>query len=230
HEGGTEKLLERLKDPKTRERIKKEIDPVQQAMSGYENLYITYTFTESNKRFQGKSLAEISKILHKDPLDAAFDLIIEEKAKVGMMRFAMDEEDVKKVIQSPFSMIGSDGSALSLEGVLSSGHPHPRNFGTFPRVIARYVRELKTLTLEVAIHKMTYLSARRIGLFDRGVIRPGAFADIVIFDFDKIQDTATYDNPKSYPQGIAYVIVNGAPTLEGSQHTGARPGKVLKKK
>ncbi len=230
HEGGVERLLERLKDPKTREKIKEEIDPVQQAMSGYENLYITYTFTESNRRFQGKSLAEISRMLNKDPLDAAFDLIIEERAKVGMMRFAMDEEDVKKVLKSSFSMIGSDGSALSVEGVLSHGHPHPRNFGTFPRVITRYVKDLKLFSLEDAVHKMTYLPARRIGLFDRGIIRPGAFADIVIFDFDKIQDTATHDNPKRYPQGIIHVIVNGTITIYDSEHTNARSGKVLRKK
>ncbi len=230
HEGGIQKLLERLTDKNTREKIKKQIDPVQKAMSGYENLYVTYTFTEKNKQFQGKSIAEISKILNKDPLDTAFDLIVEERSRVGMMRFAMDEEDVKKVISSPFSMIGSDGSALSVDGVLSHGHPHPRNFGTFPRVIARYVKELKTITLEQAIYKMTSFPARRIGLFDRGIIRPNMAADIVIFDFDRIQDTATYEEPKKYPQGIVYVIVNGEPVIFESEHTFARAGKILRKK
>ncbi|WP_041083510.1 N-acyl-D-amino-acid deacylase family protein [Thermotoga profunda] len=229
HEGGIQKLIERLKDKNIREKIKKQIDPVQKAMSGYENLYITYTFTEKNKQFQGKSIAEISKILNKDPLDTAFDLIVEEKSKVGMMRFAMDEEDVKKVISSPFSMIGSDGSALSVDGVLSHGHPHPRNFGTFPRVIARYVKEFKVITLEQAIYKMTSFPARRVGIFNRGIIRPKMAADIVIFDFDKIQDLATYENPKHYPQGIIHVIVNGEPTIFETEHTKARAGKILRK-
>lgn len=230
HEGGIQKLLERLKDKNIREKIKKQIDPVQKAMSGYENLYITYTFTEKNKRFQGKSIAEISEILRKDPLDTAFDLIVEERSKVGMMRFAMDEEDVKKVISSPFSMIGSDGSALSTEGVLSHGHPHPRNFGTFPRTIAHYVKEFKVITLEQAIYKMTSFPARRIGLFDRGIIRPKMAADLVIFDLDKIQDLATYEDPKKYPQGIIHVIVNGEPVIFECEHTQARAGKIFRKK
>lgn len=230
HEGGLQKMLERLKDRTVRERIKKQIDPVQKAMSGYENLYVTYTFTEKNKQFQGKSIAEISKILNKEPLDTAFDLIIEERSKVGMMRFAMDENDVKKVISSPFSMIGSDGSALSHEGVLSHGHPHPRNFGTFPRVIARYVKEFKVISLEQAIYKMTSLPARRINLLDRGIIRPTMAADLVIFDFDRIQDLATYEDPKKYPQGIVHVIVNGEPVIFECEHTKARPGKIFRKR
>ncbi|MGB9821317.1 MAG: N-acyl-D-amino-acid deacylase family protein [Pseudothermotoga sp.] len=230
HEGGIPRLIERLKDKSVREKIKEQIDPVQKAMSGYENLYVTYTFTEKNKQFQGKSIAEISKILNKDPLDTAFDLIVEERSKVGMMRFAMDEKDVQKVISSPFSMIGSDGSALSIDGVLSHGHPHPRNFGTFPRVIARYVKELKTISLEQAIYKMTCFPARRIGLLDRGIIRPNMAADLVVFDFDKIKDLATYEEPKKYPQGIIHVIVNGEPVIFECEHTQARPGRVFRKK
>jgi N-acyl-D-amino-acid deacylase len=143
-----------------------------------------------------------------------------------MMRFATDEEDVKKI--GPFSMIGSDGSALP-DGILSHGHLYPRNFGTFPRVIARYVKELKAITLE-AVYKMTSFPARRIGLFDRGIIRPKMAADIVIFDFDKIQDLASYENPKSYPQGIVHVIVNGELIIFETEHTLARAGKIFRKR
>ncbi|MCG0276218.1 MAG: D-aminoacylase [Thermosediminibacteraceae bacterium] len=228
HEGGIEKLIHRLQDKILRERIKKEADPIQKALSGYENVYITYVATEANRRFQGKSLEEVGAILNKNPLDAALDLIVEERGQVGMIRFAMDEEDVKKVLTSPFSMIGSDGSALAPYGILSGSHPHPRNYGTFPRVLARYVREQGILTLEEAVRKMTSFPARRLGLWDRGIIMEGMAADIVIFDLDKVKDMATYENPKTYPKGIVHVIVNGVPVISEGKHTGARPGRVLR--
>lgn len=146
-----------------------------------------------------------------------------------MMRFAMDEEDVKLVIKSPYSMIGSDGSALSIGGVLSQGHPHPRNFGTFVRVLARYVRELKLLSVEEAVWKMTSFPARKIGLLDRGILRPKMAADIVIFDLDRVQELATFEDPKRYPKGIVHVLVNGVVVLRDEELTGERSGRVLRK-
>lgn len=229
HENGTEKMLERLRDQKIREKIKQQIDPIQKAMGGYDKIHITYVVSEKNKPFQGKSLTEIAKALKKDPLEAAFDLILEERGRVGMMRFAMDEEDVKLVIKSPYSMIGSDGSALSIGGVLSQGHPHPRNFGTFVRVLARYVRELKLLSVEEAVWKMTSFPARKIGLLDRGILRPKMAADIVIFDLDRVQELATFEDPKRYPKGIVHVLVNGVVVLRDEELTGERSGRVLRK-
>nr|WP_041075423.1 D-aminoacylase [Thermotoga caldifontis] len=229
HEGGLEKMLERLRDAKIRERIKQQIDPVQKAMGGYDKIHISYVFSEKNKPFQGKILSEIAKVLNKDPLETAFDLILEERGRVGMIRFAMDEEDVKLVIKSPYSMIGSDGSALSVSGPLSHGHPHPRNFGTFVRVLARYVREQKLLSVEEAVWKMTGFPARKIGLFDRGILRPKMVADIVVFDLEKVQELATFEDPKRYPEGIVHVLVNGVVVLRDGQFTGERPGKVLRK-
>ncbi|AEH51387.1 N-acyl-D-amino-acid deacylase family protein [Pseudothermotoga thermarum] len=229
HEGGKEKMLERLKNNEIRRKIAEQIDPVQRRISGYENLYISYVSSDKNKWCEGKSVQQIAHQLNKEPIDVVLDLIIEEKAHVGMIRFAMDEEDVKKVISSPYSMIGSDGSALAPYGILSKGHPHPRNYGTFPRVLARYVRELEVISLEEAIRKMTSFPAQRLGLSDRGLIKPNMAADIVVFDFDKVKDTATHEEPKRYPEGIEYVIVNGVITVEKGEHTDARVGKVLRK-
>ncbi len=229
HEGGKEKMLERLRDKKIRAKIAQEVDPVQRRISGYENLFISYVSTDANRLCEGKSVQQIADQLIKEPIDVILDLIIEEKAHVGMIRFAMDEEDVKKVISSPYSMIGSDGSALAPYGILSKGHPHPRNYGTFPRVLARYVRDLGLIRLEEAIRKMTSFPAQRLGLTDRGLIKPNMAADIVAFDFDKVKDTATYEEPKRYPEGIEYVIVNGVITVENGEHTNSRAGKVLRK-
>lgn len=229
HEGGMEKLLDRIRDKTLREKIKEETHPVQMALSGYENIYISYVGSEENRKYQGASLADIGRELEKDPLDAALDLILEEKGDVGMIRFAMDEEDVKKVISHRLSMIGSDGSALAPYGVLGKGHPHPRNYGTFPRVISRYCREFKVISLEDAVKKMTYFPACRIGLSDRGLLKQGMAADITIFDFENVKDIATYENPHSYPDGIKYVIVNGVMVIKNGEHTGERPGKALRR-
>jgi N-acyl-D-amino-acid deacylase len=229
HEGGMERLLERIQDKTLRGKIKEETHPVQMDLSGYENIYVSYVGSENNRKYQGASLADIGRELAKDPLDAALDLILQEKGEVGMIRFAMDEEDVKMVIGHRLSMIGSDGSALAPYGVLGKGHPHPRNYGTFPRVLSRYCREFKVVSLEDAVKKMTYLPARRMGLSDRGLLKQGMAADITIFDFENVKDTATYENPHSYPDGIKYVIVNGVMVIKNGEHTGERPGKALRR-
>ncbi|MCR4430242.1 MAG: D-aminoacylase [Tepidanaerobacteraceae bacterium] len=229
HEGGMEKLLDRIQDKTLREKIKEETHPVQMALSGYENIHVSYVGSEENRKYQGASLADIGRQLGKDPLDAALDLILEEKGEVGMIRFAMDEADVKMVLSHRLSMIGSDGSALAPYGMLGKGHPHPRNYGTFPRVISRYCREFKAISLEDAVKKMTYLPACRMGLSDRGLLKEGMAADIAIFDFENIRDTATYENPHSYPDGIKYVIVNGITVIRDGEHTGERPGKALRR-
>jgi N-acyl-D-aspartate/D-glutamate deacylase len=163
-----------------------------------------------------------------DPFEVVFDLLIEGEATVEVVVEDMSERDVRLVLQSPLSMIGSDGESLSTKGRLGKGRPHPRSFGTFPRVLGRYVRQSHLLTLENAIRKMTSLPANRIGLTDRGVIRKGLAADVVIFDPARVADTATYLKPKAFPAGIEYVIVNGITTVARGKFLGRLNGHTLR--
>ncbi len=232
-EGGTEKLLERLRDPKIRGRLRKEMKtgfpdwPSQLKAAGWDATIIAHC--RNHPEFEGKSVAQITKPKKIDPFDFTFDLLIEEKASVSVVRFAMCEEDVHTVLKHPVSMIGSDSSAVAPYGVLGKGKPHPRAYGTFPRVLGKYMREEKVLTLEAAVRKMTSLPAQKLGLRDRGLIRPRMYADIVIFDPQKILDKASYAEPHQYPEGIKYVIVNGKIAIEGNEHTGALAGKALRR-
>ena len=162
-------------------------------------------------------------------MEAAWRLLIEEELEVGQANFSMSEEDVKTVMAHRCVMIGSDASAMAVDGLLAKGHPHPRTFGTFPRVLGKYVREEKVLQLEEAVYKMTGMPAARLKLWDRGLIRPGNKADLVCFDPDKIIDTATFDDPCQYPEGINWVMVNGVMAIEGGKHTGRIAGKVLRR-
>ena len=170
---------------------------------------------------------EVIAALKKTPVDTLFDLLINNAASVPTVYFHHSEEDMRYAMKQPFVSIGSDGAAVAVSGPLSVGNPHPRWYGTFPRVLGRYVREDKVITLEEAIRKMTSANTAKVGVFDRGVLRPGQWADITIFDAAKVIDNATYDKPHQYPSGIEYVIVNGAPVLEAGKHTGARPGAIL---
>jgi len=164
------------------------------------------------------------------PYDFMRDLLIEEKAMVGMIAFMMDEDNLKKVLAHPLVGVGCDGSAVAPYGILSRGRPHPRNYGTFPRILGKYVREEKIVTTEEMIRKMTSLPASRFGFEKRGVIRPGDFADLVIFDPERIADRATWVEPHQYPAGIEYVIVNGQVVIKSEEHTGHLPGRILRKK
>jgi len=234
HEGGTEKLLERLRDPKTRERLKREMEEEAQGQSsplkaaGWDATQIARC--RKHPDFEGKTVAEIAQTKNVDPFMFVFDLLIEENTAVSVVRFAMCEDDVCTVIGHSVSMIGTDGSAVAPYGVLGKGKPHPRNYGTFPRVLAKYVREEKILTLESAIRKMTSLPAQKLGLRDRGLIREGMYADITIFDPEKVVDKASYADPHQYPEGIEYVLVNGEVTVDKGEYTGVLLGKALRKR
>ncbi|HUE71037.1 MAG TPA: amidohydrolase family protein, partial [Pirellulaceae bacterium] len=164
-----------------------------------------------------------------DPLDVLFDLLLDHEGSVGTVYAHHTEEDMNLALAQPWCSIGSDGSAYATEGPLRRGNPHPRNFGTFPRVLGVYVREQKLLKLEDAVRKMTSLNANRLGITDRGQLKPGMFADVTVFDAERISDRATYTEPFQYNDGIEYVIVNGRVVLDRSQHTGATPGKALRK-
>lgn len=234
-EGGGEKLLARLKDPETRARLKKEMKSgspgwwnIIEAAGGWDGIVLVNAQNKENARFEGKSLNRIAKEWHKEPADAAFDLVEQGQGRVLALYYMMSEQDIVTALKFPWTSIGSDAAAALKPGAVDAlGLPHPRSYGNFPRLIARYVRKQHVLTLEEAIRKMTSWPATRMRLASRGLIKEGCWADVVIFDYDKIQDRATYEQPLLSPDGIDYVLVNGEVVVEHGKHTGARPGPVL---
>jgi N-acyl-D-amino-acid deacylase len=233
-EGGRAKMLERLSDPRLRARMEKDIYAGVKgwfdhylAMKGWESAVVASIETKKNKALEGKSVAEIAKISNRKPTDVVFDLLKEEGGSVPTVYFLMSEEDVRYALQIPWVSIGSDGTAVRPDGALGKGKPHPRWYGTFPRVLGKYVREERVLTLEDAIRKMTSLNAEKLGIGDRGLLREGKKADITIFNAEKVIDKATFENPHQYPEGIEYVIVNGTVVLDKGQHLGTKSGKIL---
>ena len=234
-EGGREKLLERLKDPATRARLKREMvtgSPgwwnIIEAAGGWNGIVLASAQNEDHKHFEGKSMAQIAREWRKTPADAAFDLVAAGRGRVTAIYHMMSEQDVITALKFPWTSIGSDAAAtLNPNTVDTLGLGHPRSYGNFPRLIARYVREKRVLSLEEAIRKMTSWPATRMRLQSRGMIREGCWADVVIFDYDTIQDRATYEKPFVYPVGIDYVLVNGQVVIDHGKHTGARPGRVI---
>lgn len=236
HEGGSKALIARLKDPAQRPRLEKEIlngipgsDWYNHytATGGWDGMLLV-TFRNPNyKQFQGKRMSEVIKALGKPPLDALFELLTENEGSVPTVYFHHAEEDMRYALKQPFVSIGSDGTAVKTEGPLAAGHPHPRYYGTFPRVLGRYVREEKLLSLEEAVRKMTSANAAKIRVYDRGLLRPGQWADVTIFNPETVIDHATFEKPHQYATGIEFVIVNGKPVLERGTHTNARPGAIL---
>lgn len=238
HEGGRQKLVERLKDRSLRPRLKRDI------RSGIPGWYNHFTavggdwsrmLISSNSMYRGLTMDRVLALRPRpkdseDDLDQLFDLLIEEGGSVSTVYAHHTDRDMTLALSQPWCSVGSDGSAYSIEGPLRKGNPHPRNFGTFPRVLGVYVRELKLLKLEDAVRKMTSLNAAKVGLKDRGVLRPGAFADITIFDTETIIDNAKYTEPFQYNEGIRFVFVNGQLVLDGEKHTGAKPGTALRRK
>jgi len=183
--------------------------------------------SKANRLLQGMTLAEISQRRGAPAEQVVLDLLLEEEGHVSMVGFGMGEEDVKRFIAHPLGMIGSDAAAVAPHGTLGLGHPHPRAYGTFPRVLGQYVREEKALSLEAAVEKMTACPAAKLGLADRGRIAAGMAADIVVFDPETIADQATYQRPHQYPVGIHYVLVNGVVELDHECHQERYPGRVL---
>jgi len=234
-EGGDAKLLERLRDPAIRVRLKKEIvtgSPgwwnIVEASGGWNNIVLANAQNKDNAKYEGKSLAVIAKEANKEPADAAFDLVAQGGGRVTAIYHMMSEQDVVTALKFSWTSIGSDsGAALKLGQQDAIGLPHPRAYGNFPRLIARYVRDQHVLTLEQAIKKMTSWPATRYRLAGRGLIKESCWADVVIFDYDKIQDRSTYEQPLLTPTGIDYVLVNGQLVIDHGNHTGARPGRIL---
>ena len=235
HNGGNTKLIERLKDPATRARIRTDMltpsdrwDNEWQEIPGPEAVLVGVVHNSQLLPLQGKTLAEIAKTWHKEPMDALFDLLIEDHGLTSVAVFGMSEPDVSLALQQPWVSVDNDSSGTSPEGILGREHPHPRAYGTFPRILRKYVREEHKLTLEDAIRKFTALPAQRMRFTDRGVLKAGMCADIVIFDPAAIHDVATFEYPNQLSQGMDYVLVNGVPVIDQTMMTGALPGKVLR--
>ena len=235
HDGGDAKLIQRLQDPAMRARIRKDMmtrstewDNEWQEIPGPEAVMIGVVQNPKLVPLQGKTLADVAKLWNKDPIDALFDLLIEDKAFTEVAVFGMSEPDAVLALQQPWVAVDNDSSGTSPEGLLGQEHPHPRAYGTFPRILRKYVREEKKLTLEDAIRKFSSLPAQRMRLTDRGVLKQGMWADVVVFDPATIRDLATFEKPNQLSEGMNYVLVNGVPVIDQGKMTGALPGKVLR--
>ena len=236
HEGGTDSLKARLANPAIRARLKKEITTgspgwwnIIEAAGGWDGVVLVNARNPANKKYENKSIAQIAKEAGKDPADVAFDLVAQGQGRVMAIYHMMGEQDIETALRFPWTSIGSDAGAILKYGEPDeTGLPHPRSFGNFPRVIARYVKERHVLTLPEAIRKMTGWPATRMRLANRGTIAVGNWADVTIFDFDALQDRATYEKPMEFPTGIEWVLVNGVVTIDHGKHTGAKAGKSLR--
>jgi len=236
HEGGRSKLIENIQNPGLKDRLKKEV------LNGIPgtNWYNHYTATGSwegmllasisnpaYKKYQGRRMNEVIRDIGGDPVDVLFKVLIDNGGSVPTVFFHHSEDDMRYAMRQPFVSIGSDGSAIATEGLLAAQHPHPRFYGTFPRVLGRYVRDEKVITMEEAIRKMTSANASKLRIYDRGLLRAGFPGDVTVFNPATIIDNATYDKPHQYATGVEYVIVNGTVVLDRGTHTGARPGTIV---
>jgi len=235
HDGGDVKLIERLKDPATRARIRKDMetpskewDNEWQEVPGPEGILVSVVQNPKLVPLQGKTIADIAKLWNKDPIDTIFDLLIEDQAFTSVAVFGMSEPDVALALEQPWVSICNDSQGTAPDGLLGREHPHPRAYGTFPRILRMYVREENKLRLEDAIRKFSALPAQKLKLTDRGVLKKGMWADIVVFDTATIHDVATFEKPNQLSQGMQFVLINGVPVIEDGKQTNALPGKVLR--
>lgn len=227
-EGGPDKFAERLRDRSLRPRLKKDPDFIAWAKEHgwWEGIVMARARTEKNRQYEGKRIAEIAKLRgDADPMDTCIELMAEESGNISGMFHTMSEADVREVMRQPWVAIASDGSAINVD---APGLPHPRNYATAARVLGHYVRDEKVLTLPEAVRKMTALPAEILGLKDRGQIKEGFAADIAVFDPARVRETNSFEKPKSYSEGVPYVVVNGVIVIDNGRHTGARPGKALR--
>ena len=235
HAGGADAFVSRLKDPATRAQIRKELE---QPTKGGENMWfgageaqgilVSSVLNPQLKQFEGKRISEVAKMQNKDPLDALMDLVIEDHDNVGAIYFSMGPDDVKLAMQQPWLCVGTDYGEVSPTGPLAEGKAHPRGYGSFPRILGKYVREEHALTMEDAIRKFTSLPAQIVRLKDRGLLKPGFYADVTLFNPDTVKDVATFEDPNRTSQGIEYVFVNGVLSVEHDKVTGQVGGKPLR--
>ena len=235
HDGGDAKLIERMKDPTTRARIRKDMttpttewDNEWLAIPGPESILLCVFQNPKLQSLQGKTLAQAAALRHQEPIEALLDILIEDQAYTSVAVFGMDEPDVTLALQQPWVSVDNDSQGTAPTGLLGQEHPHPRAYATFPRILRKYVREEQRLTLQDAIRKFSALPAQRLGLTDRGVLKTGMWADIDVFDPATIRDVATFEKPNQLSIGMQYVLVNGVPVIAGGKATNVLPGKVLR--
>jgi N-acyl-D-aspartate/D-glutamate deacylase len=225
--GSTEEMVARLRDPQVRARVRAEVRKSWGRSDG-SHIVIADAMDPTLAKYEGKSLAVLARAEGKDPVDLLMDLVIADRGHIGKIAFTMSEEDVKTALRHPLVSICTDAGASAVDGVFASRRSHPRGWGTTARILGRYVREQKVISLEEAVRKMTSLPAARMKLKDRGLVRPGYFADLVVFDPETVIDRSTYANPWQYSAGIPYVAVNGELVVDGGAITAARPGRILR--
>ena len=235
HDGGDKKMIERLKDPAMRARIRNDMlspnaawENEWQEIPGPEAVLIAVVANQRLLPLQGKTLEQIAKERGKDPIETLMDILVEDEAFTYNAVFGMSEPDVALALQQPWTSVDNDSQGTAPDGILGKEHPHPRAYGTFPRILRKYVREEHQLTLEDAIRKFTALPAQRMRLADRGVLKQGMWADVVIFDPASIRDVATFESPNQLAVGMSYVLVNGVPVIAEGKMTDALPGKVVR--
>jgi N-acyl-D-amino-acid deacylase len=235
-EGGLEAWRKRLQDPAIRKRVKREM---RSSAEKWDNLYLAtgspdkvllIAFkNEKLKPLTGKTLGEVARMRHTSPEDAAMDLVIEDNSRVGTVYFLMSEDNIRRQIVLPWVSFASDADSMGTEGVFLKASAHPRAFGNFARVYARYVRDEKLMRVEEAVRKMTSLPASNLGIERRGLLREGYFADVVVFNPGTIQDHATFEKPMQYATGVTEVLVNGVEVIKAGEHTWAKPGRVVRR-
>jgi N-acyl-D-amino-acid deacylase len=224
-EGGKAAILQRLEDPSQRAKMKTSMQ-TEGFFQFAEWDKVLIADSPANRDYSGRYVADLAAGSGKNPFEWVFDALLETELQMHMIIFIVSEDNVRTQLKHPSVMIGTDGSGLKAEDT-SGSLPHPRSFGTCPRILARYVRDEKLLSMEEAVHKMSGQAAERLGLKERGILRPGFKADVVIFHPEGIQDKATYESPLQYPSGIPYVLVNGEPVVDGNNQSAARPGRVV---
>jgi N-acyl-D-amino-acid deacylase len=235
-EGGLEVWRKRLQDPAIRQRVKREMrspsdrwDNLFLATGSPEKILLIAFKNDNLKPLTGKTLGEVARLRNKSPEDTAMDLVIEDDSRVGTVYFLMSEENIRRQIVLPWVSFASDADSMGNDGIFLKASAHPRAFGNFARVYARYVRDEKLLPVQEAVRKMTSLPAANLGIERRGVLREGYFADVVVFDPGTIQDHATFETPLHYATGVSEVLVNGVEVIKGGEHTGAKPGRVVRR-
>ena len=235
HDGGTATLVERLRDPATRRRIRRELlDPAGrwdnewQEIPGPSSVLIGVVQNPALQSYMGKTLAQVAALRRTDAIDALFDVLVEDAGYTYVAVFGMSEPDIVVALRQPWVSINNDSQGTAPDGLLGREHPHPRAYGTFPRILRKYVREERRLTLEDAIRKFSSLPAQRMRLGDRGVLKVGMWADVVVFDPDRVRDRATFAEPNQLSEGMAWVLVNGLPVIADGRATGALPGQVIR--
>ena len=229
-EGGDDSMVVRLRDPAVRARLKKELGEDSAAgIRSAERTMVNSVGVDSLRKYEGKRLTEIGRMRGMDPYDAAFDILIADHGNTSAIYFSFNEDALRLAMKQPWVSVGQDAGAVSPDSAGKWGERgHPRGFGTFPRILGRYVRQDSVISLEFAIRKMTSLAAQRVGIEDRGLLRPGMFADITVFDPNTVIDNSTYEQPQQLATGIDYVLVNGVPVVDGGKTTNALPGRALR--